>query len=90
MLTHAARHPESEQVALERPGAPAQMSLSGTLATPLDVVQRVTRIRVRLRVLGAARHRAHAALVSRLDDEREGLLVELERLDRRAYRAEAL
>ncbi len=51
--------------------------------------RRVTTIRARLRLIGT-RRRAYCDRLSDLDDERERLLVELERLDRAAYRAEAL
>lgn len=50
---------------------------------------RVAEIRARLVAIAGERH-ACCATLSRLDDEREQLLVELEPLDRGAYRAEAL
>lgn len=50
---------------------------------------RVAEIRTRLRAIAAAR-RELCVQLSELDDERERLLAELEQLDRRAFRDEAL
>jgi hypothetical protein len=49
----------------------------------------VAAIRARLRAIADER-RELCVRTSQLDDEREQLLAELERLDRRAYREEAL
>ena len=52
-------------------------------------VERAAQIRVRLRAI-ATKRRTLCVQLSALDDEREALLAELEQLDRRAYRNEAL
>ena len=61
---------------------------TSTAAEP-TVPRRVRQIRARLRVIGARRLTLCDRLTD-LDDKRERLLAELEQVDRRAYRAEAL